>query len=625
MVNGATWPYLNVDQTLYRFRLLDGCNARFLNLTLVDLDNNNASIPFTVIARDQSYLNSSVTEDAILMGPGMRSEILVDFSAVPQGHRILMMNDAAAPYPSGDPVIPGLTDQVMLFNVGSTSSPNPPALPETLNPTLTENSWPTLPTPSRERTLTLTEVQGPGGPLEVLLDGQKWSSPTTELPVAGTTETWNIVNPTMDAHPMHWHLVQFQLVSRQPFDDVNYMNAWSQLNGEPPLDHATITPGNLTDYYNGTPTGPEPDEVGWLDTVTMYPGQVTTIRIRYTQQDGTPFDFDPTTGPGYVWHCHIVDHEDNEMMRRQVVINASQIPQLYDIVRGENSAIYWRTYFHANESWGSYNALPGGATLNRPAAAAYGDTLYFAIRGTTDNSIWFSSLNVTDSTFSGWTQIGGATPSAPTLTTYESKIVLVVQGFNNVVFYRMFDTTTNSWNGWIGVPDGATSDTPAAAVIGQTLHLVVRGYSTTNVAENDTLYQGSLNLIDNTFSGWLPVQGSSPSTPTIVQQQATNALYLVVRGNDNLIYINRWNGMNWQTWSTVPLGSTSSSPAITQQNDVIYFEVVGQNNAIYTSQINTVNGVFSGWMPADGSTTDPIDSNTLKQPFFSFFIIIKEK
>jgi spore coat protein A len=605
MVNGNTYPYLNVNQTEYRFRILDGCNARFLNITLVDLDNNNATIPFTVFARDQGYLNSSATDTSQLLGPGMRSEILVNFTGITAGHRILMMNDANTPYPSGNSVIPGLTDQIMEFVVQGTDATPQNNLPSTLNPTLTGSTWPTLPTATRQRLLTLTEVQGTGGPLEVLLDGQKWTSPTTELPIQGTTETWVIANPTMDAHPMHWHLAQFQLVSRQPFDDVGWLANWTAVNGEAPLSHPTISPGNITDFYNGTPTGPQSDETGWLDTVTMYPGQVTTIRIRFAQQDGSPYVFDPTTGPGYVWHCHIIDHEDNEMMRRMNVISQADLSPLYDVVRGENNAVYWRTYTFGNSSWSNYNALPSSATYDKPAAAVYGGQLYIAVRGTDNQSIWFGSVNIATKIFSGWTQISGSTTSAPTLVSYDNKIMLVIRGFNDIVFYRSYDTTTSLWTGWVGVPDGATSDTPAAAVIGTTLHLVVKGFSSTNAAVNNTLYYGSLSLTDNTFSGWTSIAGSTPSAPTLVAEPATNALQLVVRGDNNIIYISRWNGMTWQAWSTVQSGSTNASPAMTIVNNDFFFEVVGTNNVVYTSTLNTVNGTFSGWTAANGSTTSP--------------------
>lgn len=602
MVNGNTWPYLNVDQTTYRFRLLDGCNARFLNLTLVDLDNNNAIVPFTVIARDQGFLNASVTENSQFLGPGMRSEILVNFAGIPAGHRILMMNDAAAPYPTGNAVIPGLTDQIMEFVVGGTTGPSLSTLPSTMNPTLSGVSWPTLPAPTRQRLLTLTEVQGPGGPLEVLLNGQKWINPVSEMPIVGTTEEWQIANPTADAHPMHWHLVQFQLVSRQPFDDAGWLANWTAINGAPPLTHETINPGNITRFYNGPATGPNPDEQGWLDTVTVFPGQVTTVRIRYLQQDGSPYPFDPTTGPGYVWHCHIVDHEDNEMMRRQVIINPSQVQPLFDVTRGTDNLIYWRSYTYATQTWSAYQAIAGGSTTDTPAAAYCNGLLYLAVRGSDGASIWYGSLNTTTNAFSGWSQISGSTPSSPTLVSYGTKLYLVVRGYNDVIFYRSYDTTTTSWTGWIGVPDGATSDRPAAVVVGNTMQLVVKGFSDINAAENDTLYHGYLNLVDNTFSGWAAISGSTPSKPILVAEQGSAAVRLIVRGIDDLIYTNRFDGTSWQGFTALALGSTTMGPAAIILNNNIYYEVIGGDNVIYYYTENTLTGASSGWIAQPGTS-----------------------
>ena len=602
MVNGKTWPYFNVNQTTYRFRLLDGCNARFLNLTLVDLDDGNATVPLTLFARDQGYLNASVTMNSVLIGPGMRAEILVNFTGIPTGHRILMKNDANAPFPDGGPVIAGLTDEVMQFIVQGADATPQNTLPPTLNPTLSGSIWPTLPTATRERLLTLTEVMGMGGPLEVLLDGQKWAAPTSELPINGTTETWMIANPTADAHPMHWHLVQFQLVSRQPFDDVGYLANWTAINGEPPLNHPTINLGNLSSFFTGPAEPAPPEEQGWLDTVTMLPGQVSTIRIRYLQQDGSEYPFDPTTGPGYVWHCHIVDHEDNEMMRRQVVILPSQLPPLFTVVRGYDNSIYYRVYSIDTSTWGSWNAVPSGSTIDAPAAATYGGRLYFTVRSMDGTSLWFSSVNLTDSSFSGWTLLSGSTPSAPKLLNYGSKLMLVVRGFNDIVFYRSYDTVAETWGGWIGVPDGATSDGPAAAVVGTTLQLAARGFSTTNAAINNTIYHSYLNLTDSNFSGWTALPGSTPSTPTLIAEQATNALELVVRGEDNLIYVNRWDGMTWQGWTYLPSGATSAGPTAIILNNDIYFEVIGMDGAIYFSTMSMLTSTFSGWTWLSGST-----------------------
>ncbi len=139
-----------------------------------------------------------------------------------------------------------------------------------------------------------------------------------------------IVDITGDAHPIHLHLVQFQVISRQALNTAKYTDDWIALNGEPPLDHPTVTLP-VDNYLQGKPMPAMPNENGWKDTVIVYPGQVTIIRVRFapltapTTGPGAPspgvnlYPFDPTVGPGYVWHCHIVDHEDNEMMRPYIV------------------------------------------------------------------------------------------------------------------------------------------------------------------------------------------------------------------------------------------------------------------------------------------------------------------
>ena len=211
----------------------------------------------------------------------------------------------------------------MQFTVVCSSPVKPLRLPKKLNkiPKLIPNH--------ANRTLTLFEVMGDNGPLEVLLDGQKWSAPISELPLVGSTEKWEIVNLTGDTHPIHLHLVQFQISSRQAFRAEDYMQKWIEINGEPPLDHPTeVLP--VCDYLEGSPIPPDANEAGWKDTIRANPGEVTTILIRFAPQDADPdlakpgmnlFPFNPSSGPGYVWHCHIIDHEDNEMMRPYKVIS----------------------------------------------------------------------------------------------------------------------------------------------------------------------------------------------------------------------------------------------------------------------------------------------------------------
>ncbi|MGB8312837.1 MAG: multicopper oxidase domain-containing protein [Halobacteriota archaeon] len=169
------------------------------------------------------------------------------------------------------------------------------------------------------------EVEGPNGPLAVLLDGQNGSAPISEQPQLGTTEDWVIINLTEDTHPIHLHLVQFQLVSRQAVNVTAYLGDWKMKNGEPPLNHSTI-PVNPAAYLTGSPVGAPSHEQGWKDTIKMNPGEVTTIRVRFAPIDGCGnYPFDATAGPGYEWHCHIIDHEDNAMMRPYKVVSPAPV------------------------------------------------------------------------------------------------------------------------------------------------------------------------------------------------------------------------------------------------------------------------------------------------------------
>jgi len=315
MVNGKVWPNLEVEPRQYRFRVLNGSNARFYNLMFSN------QMPFIQIGTDGGYLPRPVQLGSLLLAPGERADILVDFSKLSPGTQLILTNDANAPFPDGEEPDPLTTGQIMQFTVLNECKVVPPPLPKILN-----ILHPLIPT-SRKRTLVLYEVEGTNGPLEVLLDGQNWSAPNSELPLVGTTEDWLFVNLTMDAHPIHLHLIQFRLVSRQDLLVMQYTDDWLALNGEPPLDHPTkVLP--VKPYLLDGPIKPPAHENGWKDTIQAYPGQVTTIRVRFAPQNtviSIPglnlFPFNPEEGPGYVWHCHILDHEDNDMMRPYKVWN----------------------------------------------------------------------------------------------------------------------------------------------------------------------------------------------------------------------------------------------------------------------------------------------------------------
>ena len=173
-------------------------------------------------------------------------------------------------------------------------------------------------------------------PVAVLLNGQDWDADTTEETVLGTTEDWIIINPTADTHPIHLHLVQFQLVGRRSFNVDDFLDDWMEENqwdneGLDAAPNNLLNPDNpddydFDDYWIGDWIGPAANEMAWKDTIQMNPGDVTIIRIRFAPTDGIIYDadtlypFDANEGPGYVWHCHILDHEDNEMMRPYKVV-----------------------------------------------------------------------------------------------------------------------------------------------------------------------------------------------------------------------------------------------------------------------------------------------------------------
>jgi hypothetical protein len=139
--------------------------------------------------------------------------------------------------------------------------------------------------------------------------------PATEIPQVGATEIWEIANTTMDTHPIHLHLVQFRLLSRQKFNPDAYEALALSSGYYPPVKRF------LTSAAPMMGRTPRAQESAWKDTVLMHPGEVTRILVRFAPQEGTypvgtiGFNFDPTVEPGYVWHCHILEHEENDMMR----------------------------------------------------------------------------------------------------------------------------------------------------------------------------------------------------------------------------------------------------------------------------------------------------------------------
>ncbi|WP_433928130.1 multicopper oxidase domain-containing protein [Sorangium cellulosum] len=274
VVNGRAWPYLEVEQRRYRFRILNGSSSRFL---ILQMENG---LRFWQIGSDGGFLPRPVERDTLLLAPAERADVIVDFSRVRAGTEIVLLNLAPdAPFP-GDlaPADPATTGQVMQFRVVKATSRDTSTPAHRLRLPSSEP----LGEARAARRLSLNEessaVDPDVGPRAALLGTfsgvptpRHWDDPVSENPVTGSTEIWELHNFTMDAHPIHVHEVQFQVVNRQSID--------------------------------GRVRGPDAGEEGFKDTVIAYPDEITRIKLRFDRSGR------------FVWHCHILEHEDNEMMR----------------------------------------------------------------------------------------------------------------------------------------------------------------------------------------------------------------------------------------------------------------------------------------------------------------------
>jgi spore coat protein A len=300
LVNGKVLPFLEVEPRKYRFRLLNACNARFLHLTLVNANDSRQALIFNQIGADQGFLPHPVALPDLLMGPAERCDVVVDFRGL-SGKSFILKNDAPSPFPGGGEVD---CPQFMKIKVSLPLSQQDSPLPSSLA------SVPLISTSSASRTrrLILAEDDDPttGDPLVGLLgtasDGTlNWDAAVTEDPRAGSTEVWELLNTTGDAHPIHVHLVRFQIVNRQQFD-LNRFLATGQIQ------------------LIGPPIAPDANErPAWKDVVKAVPGDPDNgigLISRIIHKFELPHVPVPSNNfQRYVWHCHILEHEDNEMMR----------------------------------------------------------------------------------------------------------------------------------------------------------------------------------------------------------------------------------------------------------------------------------------------------------------------
>jgi spore coat protein A len=281
LVNGKVWPYLEVEPRKYRFRIINGSNSRFYRMRL------SSGQPFYQIGTDGGFLDVPIITKQILLAPAERADVIIDFSGL-EGHNLVINNDAPSPYPRGNPVDLSTEGQIMQFRVslplvGYDVSVIPYKLSEIM--ALQERDARLI------RNLTLVRETDKYGRAFLLLDEKRWDDPITITPKLGSIEVWNLINLANSTHPIHIHLVNFQIIHRQPFDVQYYKNTGKILT-------------------TGPVVLPDLNERGWKDTVRANPGEITRIIMRFVPYSGL-----------YPWHCHILEHEDHEMMRPYEIIN----------------------------------------------------------------------------------------------------------------------------------------------------------------------------------------------------------------------------------------------------------------------------------------------------------------
>ena len=324
LVNGTVWPFLNVEPAVYRFRVLNGCNARIMNLSIFSAAGPTpVPMPMTVIGTEGGLLPvNPAPVTSLVMAPAERYDVICDFRGF-AGTSVFLQNS--------DPLLPVSTPApslapVMQINVNATAPSGAPtrvpgagslpADPELksltdLGPPLLSGGW------VQGRMITLNEVGAslPAWKLNVNAHPYGGPSPITERLIWQDVEDWYYVNTTPDTHPMHTHLFTFHVMGRYNFNASAYAAAYGGPNGVPQLNISTLAP-----FLTSKLLPPDPTEAGFKDTVKANPGQVTVIRARYNVPS-TALDAagQLVSAQRYVHHCHIVEHEDNDMMERFMV------------------------------------------------------------------------------------------------------------------------------------------------------------------------------------------------------------------------------------------------------------------------------------------------------------------
>lgn len=354
VINGAAFPFVEVEARKYRFRILNGSQVRFYNLQLYYADSTgyqaNLSKPgpaFIQFGTEGGFMPAPVVLNKppiqtqldasgcaiigiqnLLLAPAERADLIIDFSDVPVGSKLIFYNDAPAPYPCGDPPYVGTTTgpdtaNLMQFIVKPRVGPKDllnfqqtlAALKLALIPLNLERLRRERATNTRDLTLNedfddygrLIQREGTNVQIYPGTFARAYADAPTEVIPHGAIEIWRVFNTTADTHPIHLHLVNFQVLSRRPFD----------------VGHYYKHPNGATPKFIGPARGPDPNESGWKETLRMNPGEMTEIIAKWDLPQ-VPFNVPLSTRTGvtgheYVWHCHILEHEEHDMMRPLIV------------------------------------------------------------------------------------------------------------------------------------------------------------------------------------------------------------------------------------------------------------------------------------------------------------------
>ncbi|XP_042502427.1 multicopper oxidase LPR1-like [Macadamia integrifolia] len=304
IVNGKAWPRLTVRRRKYRFRIINASNARFLQLFLTN------GMRFIHVGSDSVYRARPVMVKKLLLAPSEIADVVFDFSKS-TSNSVILANNASYPYPSGDPT-DEINGKVMKFVIKGQREVDTYRVPAEL----IKYPAPDVSSASTTRYIAMYEyTSNISEPTHLYINGRSYEEPATEMPRSGSTEIWNVINLTEDNHPLHIHLGLFVTLDQTELVNVDeFRNCMTKMND--------AVKCQVSKYARGKQIRVPMHERGWKNVFKMRPGCLTRILIRFSLiHSNASYPFDATAEPGYVYHCHILDHEDNVMMRPLKIIS----------------------------------------------------------------------------------------------------------------------------------------------------------------------------------------------------------------------------------------------------------------------------------------------------------------